>query len=78
MKECPPNQVQIAREILDYLTRQPAAEDTLEGIMRDRLPAESASRQATLVKEVVGDLVTQGLVERIQQGDRIVYRVRSR
>ena len=78
MKECPPDQVQIAREILDYLSRHPIEEDTLEGIMRDRLPAGATSKQATMVKEVVADLVTQGLIEKIKKEDRTVYRVRSR
>jgi hypothetical protein len=78
MKECPPDKVQIAREILDYLARQPTAEDTLEGIMRDRLPTGATSKQTTLIKEVVGDLVTQGLIERVKKEDRTVYRVRSR
>ncbi len=78
MKECPPVQVQIDREILDYLSRQPAAEDTLEGIMRDRLPAGATSKQTTLVKEVVADLVTQGLIERVKKEDRTLYRVKSR
>jgi len=78
MKECPPDQVQIAREILDYLSRQPAAEDTLEGIMQHWLPEKPASRQKTLVKEVVGDLVTQGLLEKTTKEGRTLYRVKSR
>jgi hypothetical protein len=78
MKECPPDQVQIARDILDYLARQPHAEDTLEGIMRHRVPEKPTAQQLTLVKEVVGDLVTQGLIEKILKEDRTVYQVRSR
>jgi uncharacterized membrane protein len=78
MKECPPDQVQIAREILDYLSRQVGEEDTLEGIMKYRLPAGATSKQTTLVKEVVADLVTQGLIEKVKKEDRTVYRVRSR
>jgi hypothetical protein len=78
MKECPPDQVQIARDILDYLARQPYAEGTLEGIMQNRVPEKPTAHQQTLVKEVVGDLVTQGLIERVQKEDRTVYRVKSR
>ena len=78
MKECPPDKVQIAREILDYLARQPHAEDTLEGIMQNRVPEKATSQQITVVKEVVGDLVTQGLIDRVKTEDRAVYRVRSR
>jgi hypothetical protein len=78
MRECPPDKVQTARDILDYLARQPRAEDTLEGIMKDRVPEKPAAQQMTLVKEVVGDLVTQGLIEKVRTEDRTVYRVRSK
>ena len=78
MKACPPDKVQIARDILDYLARQPHAEDTLERIMQNRVPENPTAQQATLVKEVVGDLVTQGLLERVQREDCTVYQVRSR
>jgi hypothetical protein len=78
MKECPPDQVQIAREILDYLARKPAAEDTLEGIMQARLAEGATIKQTTLIKEVVADLVTQGLIEKVKKEIRTVYRVRSR
>ena len=78
MKECPPDQVRIAREILDYLSRQPDAEDTLEGIMQYRLPAGATNKQTTLVKEVVADLVTQGLIEKVKKEDLTRYRVKSR
>jgi len=78
MKECSPDQVQIAREILDYLSRQPDAEDTLEGIMQYRLPAGATSKQTTLVKEVVADLVTQGLIEKVKKEGLTRYRVKSR
>lgn len=78
MRECPPDKVQIAREILDYLARQPHSEDTLERIMRDRLPEKPTNQQITIVKEVVGDLVIQGLIEKERKDDSQVYRVRSR
>jgi hypothetical protein len=78
MKECPPDKVQIARDILDYLARQTNAEDTLEGITQNRIPEKPTAFQLTLMKEVVGDLVTQGLIERVKKEDRTVYRVKSR
>jgi hypothetical protein len=78
MKECPPDQAEVAREILAYLSGRPGAEDTLEGIMQQRLPENPTSRQTILVKEVVADLVTQGLLEKLRKEDRIVYRLRSR
>jgi len=78
MKECPPGQAQVAREILAYLSGRPDAEDTMDGIMRHRMPVNPTSRQRTLVKEVVADLVTQGRIETMRKEDRTVYRVRSR
>lgn len=78
MKQCPPDQVQTAREILDYLSRRPGEEDTMDAIMQQQLPERPSTRQTTLVKEVIGDLVTQGLIERIRRDDRTLYRVRSR
>ena len=78
MKECPPDQVQIARDILDHLSRQAGEEDTLEGIMKYRLPAGGTNKQTTLVKEVVADLVTQGLIEKVKKEDLTRYRVKSR
>jgi hypothetical protein len=78
MKECPPDRIQIAREILNYLSGRPDGEDTLEGIMRHRLPEKPTGRQTALVKEVVADLVTQGRIERILKEDRARLRVRPR
>ena len=78
MRECPTDPVKIAREILDHLSRHPTAEDTLEGIMQHLLPERPESRQITMVKEAAGDLVTQGLLERVTKDGRTLYRVRSR
>jgi hypothetical protein len=78
MKECPPDRTQVAREILAYLSGRPDAEDTMEGIMRQRLPERPTSKQTILVKEVVADLVTQGRIEKMPKEDGTVYRVRSR
>jgi len=78
MNKCQPDQVQIAREILDYLARHAAAEDTLEGIVQHWLPAGAAGKQTTLVKEVLADLVTQGLIERVKKEDLTRYRVTSK
>ena len=78
MRECPPERSQIAREILAYLSGRPDAEDTLEGIMLDRLPEKPTGQQQTLLKEVIADLATQGRLEKVKKEDRTVYRVRSR
>jgi len=78
MRECPPERSQIAREILAYLSGQPDAEDSLEGIMRHRLPERLTGQQETLLKEVVADLATQGRIVKVRTEDRTLYRVRSR
>jgi hypothetical protein len=76
MHKCPQDPVKIARGILDYLSRQPAAEDTLEGIMQYWMPERSTGQQMTMVKEALGDLVTQGLLEKTTKEGRTVYRVK--
>lgn len=78
MKECPPDPVQMARAVLDHLSRQRDEEDAWENITRGVLPEGPDAHQMTRIKEAVGDLVTQGLIERVRQGDRVVYRVRHR
>ena len=78
MRECPPERSQLAREILTYLSGRPDAEDTIEGIMLDRLPEKPTGQQQTLLKEVIADLATQGRLEKVQKEDRTLYRVRSR
>lgn len=78
MKECPPDQAEVVRDIFAYLSGRPGAEDTLEGIMRQQLPEKPTNRQTILVKEAVADLVTQGLLEKLRKDDLILYRVRSR
>ena len=77
MRECPPDPVKTARDILDYLARQPKAEDTLEGIMQHLLPPKPEARQMTMVKEAAGDLVTQGLLERFTKDGQTLYRVKA-
>ena len=76
MKECPPDPVKMAREVLDHLARHPMAEDTLEGIMQHLLPERPEGRQVTMVREALGDLVTQGLLERTTKDGRTVYRLK--
>ena len=78
MKECAPDQTRIAHEIFEYLSGRPDEEDTLEGIIRNRLPERPTRQQTTLLKEVVEDLVTQGRLKKVKNEVRAVYRVRSR
>ena len=78
MKECPPDLLMVARRIIDHLSRLPRETDTFEGILKGVHPDGPSDRQTTLLKEAAGDLVTQGLVERIPEGDGTVYRLRRR
>jgi hypothetical protein len=78
MRECPPERSQIAREILAYLSGRPDAQDSLEGIMQNRLPETPTGQQETLLKEVVADLATQGRIEKVRKEETTLYRVRSR
>jgi coenzyme F420-reducing hydrogenase gamma subunit len=78
MNTCPPDKTRIARDILDLVIGQPDSEDTLEGILRRYYPGTPSNRERTLVQEVVGDLVTQGLLEKVQREDRALYRARPK
>ena len=76
MNECFPDKSRIAREILSYLSARPDAKDTLDGIVQWWMRERKSDQHATLVKEVLGDLVTQGLIEKIRiEGQSPYYRV---
>ncbi len=76
MNECFPDKSKIAREILSYLSAHPDAQDTLEGIVQWWLRERKSDQHTTLVKEVLGDLVTQGLIEKIRmEGQTPYYRI---
>ena len=78
MDTCRPDRSLIARAILDYLSKHPDARDTLEGIARGWMPEQKGDQHRVLVQEVLSDLVTQGLIEKIQGDDRkTLYRVRA-
>ena len=55
---------QIAREILAYLAEHPDAQDTLEGIVQWWLLERKIRYQTNIVKEILDDLVLQGLVRK--------------
>ena len=78
MNVCPPDPVQMARAVLDHLARQKGEEDAWEGIVRSVLPERPDSRQTTRLKEAVGDLVTQGLIERTERSGSVAYRLTKR
>ncbi|OPY75228.1 MAG: hypothetical protein A4E65_03609 [Syntrophorhabdus sp. PtaU1.Bin153] len=67
--------VQIARDILVYLSKHPDAQDTLEGIVEWWLLEQMIARHMTAVKEALAELVDRELVIEIKSADsRIRYR----
>jgi hypothetical protein len=60
---------EIAHEILGYLAEHPDAQDSLEGIVEWWLLERRLRRKTQLVKEVLADLVAQGLVQQSQNRD---------
>jgi hypothetical protein len=68
-----------AYRILDYVAKNPNAQDTLEGIVEwwllDRYTAVNIAR----VKKALEELVSAGLMlERRGKGSRIYYKINSR
>jgi hypothetical protein len=79
MNQCFPDKSRIARDILSYLSAHPDAQDTLDGIVQWWLRERKSDQHMTLVKEVLGDLVTQGLIEKIRiEGQTPYYRMRHK
>jgi hypothetical protein len=79
MDACSPDRSSIAKDIILYLSEHPDAEDTGEGIAARWLPGQEIKPSPTVLKEVLSDLVTQGLMEirTNEQGLRL-YRSRKR
>ncbi len=76
---CRPEPVIIARRIIEHLSRNGTGADSFEGILRSVLHDEAVSSQRSLMQEAVSDLVTQGILERIEQGEeRRMYRLKKR
>ena len=63
MNACHPDISRLAAEILAYLSEHPDAQDTLEGIAQWRIGEGKSQATPAILKEVLSDLVTQGLVE---------------
>lgn len=78
MNACPPDPVQMARAVLDHLSRQRGEEDAWEGIVQGVLHERPDEHQTTRLKEAVGDLVTQGLLERTGRSGSMFYRIVKR
>jgi hypothetical protein len=71
-----PERVHIAHEILAYLREHPDAQDTLEGIVEWWLLERKISYQKRMVKEVLGELVSEGVIlEDIKRDSQYHYRI---
>lgn len=67
---------EVARTILDYLRRNPEAQDTLEGIVEWWLPEQPRNPPTATIKEALDKLVGAGLIsEHKGQDGRVSYRV---
>jgi hypothetical protein len=68
-----------APEILDYLARQPEAQDTIEGILQWWVLDSSIRRWAPKIEKTVAKLVKQGFLEEMPSRDgRILYHISAR
>src|SRR5262245_47378981 len=69
---------EIKRDILAYLTRNPSAEDTVEGIVEWWLLDQRIRNESVRAKEALSELVSKGLVlERTGRDARSRYRVNA-
>ncbi len=69
----------IAKHIILYLSRHPGAEDTLDGIAEKWLPGGGPVISRTMLREVISDLIAQGLVETsIKEQGHVLYRQHRR
>ena len=65
---------EITREIVTYLEKHPAAQDTLEGITQWWLLEQDINRETARVRSALATLVAQGIVGANQgPGGRIYY-----
>jgi hypothetical protein len=68
-----------ASEILDYLARQPEAEDTIEGIIQWWVLDSCIRNWAPKIEKTVANLVEQGFLEKKPSRDgRIFYHISPR
>ena len=70
---------ELAAEILQYLVDHPNAQDTLKGIVTWWLLERTIKHQTAFVKEVLDNLVANGLVIAQQGSDsRTLYKINRR
>jgi hypothetical protein len=73
---CEASLSEIAREILDYLRKNPEARDTLEGVVQWWLPEPEIKRRTAAIKDALDELVGAGLLgEHIGKDAQISYRI---
>lgn len=71
--------VQVGRAILDYLRKNPEAQDTAAGIAEWWLPEQKIKSRLLTINLVLADLVAKGFVLRhIGQDSQRHYRINSR
>ncbi len=79
MNACSPDKSRIASAILAYLAEHPDATDTLGGIGAWWLRERKSELPPLLLREVLSDLVTQGLVEAHREANgTVLYRAHRR
>ena len=79
MDACYPDKSRTAGAILSYLSAHPDAADSVEGIVRWWLLERKSELSSAFLKEVLSDLVTQGLVEAHRETTgTVLYRAHRR
>jgi Fe2+ or Zn2+ uptake regulation protein len=81
----PPNQgpdvrrkeMELARAILEYLAEHPDAQDTAEGIASFWVMRQEVKEEVEGVLRVLNELTESGQLERVQRGDRVLYRLKK-
>ena len=76
---CAPDDRQIARDILAYLSAHARAQDTFDGIVEWWLLDQKIKRETRQVQKVLDELVAQGLISlREAKDSRTHYRINKR
>jgi hypothetical protein len=76
---CDPGLPSPAPEILDYLAKQPDAQDTIDGILHWWVLDVGIRKWAPKIAETVAQLVEQGFLEQKPSADgQVFYRVSAR
>ncbi len=76
---CDVRRSEIARAIVDYLRKNPHAQDTLAGIAEWWLPQQRINTSKSELNKVLTDLVARGLILQSKGKDsQIHYRINNR